>query len=87
MKRGPFPGVDGETRKPVDATFRSCDCQFHIYGDPRISSQAPALYEPPNATFDDMKGVLSILGIDRGVSFTNAYDTDNTALSGCAPIA
>ena len=60
----------------------SCDCQFHIYGDPaKYPPKRQPLYDPPKATFEDMKGVLSILGIDRGVIvYPMPYDTDNKLL-------
>jgi len=37
----------------------SCDSQFHIFEDVRKYPAKPgALYEPPRATFDDMRGVI-----------------------------
>ena len=83
LKRGPFPEWIRETRKPsLMPPSGSCDCQFHIYGDAaNYPPKRQPLYEPPNATFEDMKGVLSILGIDRGVIvYPMPYDTDNTLL-------
>jgi predicted TIM-barrel fold metal-dependent hydrolase len=60
----------------------SCDCQFHIYGD--IKTYPPkqgALYAPPDATFQDMRGVLRKLGFARGVIVhAMPYDTDHRLL-------
>jgi 2-pyrone-4,6-dicarboxylate lactonase len=37
----------------------SCDCQFHIFEDPkRYPPKQGALYDPPKATFADMKLVM-----------------------------
>ncbi|MFN3889564.1 MAG: amidohydrolase family protein [Beijerinckiaceae bacterium] len=83
LKRGPFPEWIRETRRPaLMPPAGSCDCQFHIYGDPqKYPPKRRPLYDPPNATFEDMKRVLSILGLDRGVIvYPMPYDTDNTLL-------
>jgi predicted TIM-barrel fold metal-dependent hydrolase len=60
----------------------SCDCQFHIFED--VGHYPPkqgALYEPPNATFQDMRGVLRKLGFARGVIVhAMPYDTDHRLL-------
>ncbi|HTI86372.1 MAG TPA: amidohydrolase family protein [Alphaproteobacteria bacterium] len=72
-----------ETRAPVPAApAKSCDCQFHIYDDPKKYPPKPgALYEPPNATFADMRGVLKTMGFQRGVIvFPMPYDTDHRLL-------
>jgi predicted TIM-barrel fold metal-dependent hydrolase len=60
----------------------SCDCQFHVYADPaRYPPKAGALYEPPEASFDDMRGVLGKLGFARGVIVhPMPYDTDHRLL-------
>jgi 2-pyrone-4,6-dicarboxylate lactonase len=60
----------------------ACDCQFHIYGDVETYPPKPgALYEPPNATFQDMRGVLRKLGFARGVIVhPMPYDTDHRLL-------
>ena len=72
-----------ETRLPLPRPpAGSCDCQFHIYGDPRkYPPKANALYDPPNATFQDMQGVLRRLGFERGVIvYAMPYDTDHRLL-------
>jgi 2-pyrone-4,6-dicarboxylate lactonase len=60
----------------------SCDCQFHIFEDVRKYPAKPgALYEPPNATFQDMRGVMRKLGFARGVIVhAMPYDTDHRLL-------
>jgi 2-pyrone-4,6-dicarboxylate lactonase len=74
---------DRNTRPPSPpAPALSCDCQFHIFEDPRRYPPKPgALYEPPNATFADMQGVLRKLGFARGVIVhAMPYDTDHRLL-------
>src|SRR5262245_61212385 len=58
-----------ETRAPNPLPpAKSCDCQFHIYGDPqKYPPKQDAYYQPPKATFEDMRGVLKALGFERGV--------------------
>ena len=71
------------TRMPSPAPPEgACDCQFHIYGDPKRYPPKPgALYEPPNATFEDMSGVLTRMGFARGVIVhPMPYDTDHRIL-------
>lgn len=60
----------------------SCDCQFHIYDDPaKYPPKKGALYEPPNATFRDMQGVLRKMGFAHGVIVhAMPYDTDHRLL-------
>ena len=60
----------------------SCDCQFHIFGDRKQYPPKPsALYDPPNATFADMRGVMQKLGFARGVIVhAMPYDTDHRLL-------
>jgi 2-pyrone-4,6-dicarboxylate lactonase len=60
----------------------SCDCQFHIFEDVRkYPPKAGALYEPPKATFADMRGVMRKLGFARGVIVhAMPYDTDHRLL-------
>ncbi|MDH7798159.1 MULTISPECIES: amidohydrolase family protein [unclassified Beijerinckia] len=61
---------------------RSCDSQFHIYGDiARYPAKEGALYDPPKATFDDMMGVLAKMRFERGVIVhPMPYDTDHRLL-------
>ena len=60
----------------------SCDCQFHIFADPEVyPPKQGALYDPPNATFQDMRGVMRKLGFARGVIVhAMPYDTDHRLL-------
>ncbi len=78
-----FPQWVRETRAPNPLPPpKSCDCQFHIYGDPaKYPPKKNAYYQPPDATFEHMQGVLKILGIERGVIVhPMPYDTDHTLL-------
>lgn len=71
------------TRAPVPQPPKgSCDCQFHIFDDPqRYPPKPDALYDPPNATFEDMRGVMRALGFQRGVIVhAMPYDTDHRLL-------
>jgi 2-pyrone-4,6-dicarboxylate lactonase len=64
-----YPEWVRATRAPVPLPpAKSCDCQFHIYGEPAIyPPKKDAYYQPPKATFEDMRGVLETLGFQRGV--------------------
>jgi 2-pyrone-4,6-dicarboxylate lactonase len=78
-----FPQWVRETRAPVPLPPpKSCDCQFHIYGDPaRYPPKKDAYYQPPEATFEDMRGVLKALGFERGVIVhPMPYDIDHRLL-------
>ena len=77
------PGWIRETRAPVPLPPpKSCDCQFHIYGDPKkYPPRQNAYYQPPDATFEHMRGVLAALGFERGVIVhPMPYDTDHRLL-------
>src|SRR4051794_32762778 len=72
-----------ETRAPNPLPPpKSCDCQFHIYGDPKkYPPKKGAYYQPPDATFEHMRGVLKTLGFERGVIVhPMPYDTDHRLL-------
>jgi predicted TIM-barrel fold metal-dependent hydrolase len=72
-----------ETRAPVPLPpSMSCDCQFHIFGDAaRYPLRYDVTFQPPAATFSDMRGVLRRLGFGRGVIVhTQRYDTDHSLL-------
>jgi 2-pyrone-4,6-dicarboxylate lactonase len=74
---------DRQTRAPVPLPPRnSCDCQFHIFGDPALYPlRFDTTFRPPRATFSDMQNVLRILGFTRGVIVhTQRYDTDHSLL-------
>src|ERR1700757_3208105 len=62
----------------------SCDCQFHIFGDPAkypLRYNYDPSFRQPSASFADMRGVLRILGIQRGVIVhTMRYDIDHSLL-------
>src|SRR5947207_11814615 len=78
-----FPQWVRETRAPVPLPpAKSCDCQFHIYGDPlKYPPKKNAYYQPPAATFEDMRGVLAALGLQRGVIVhPMPYGTDHRLL-------
>jgi len=72
-----------ETRAPAPLPPRkSTDCQFHIYGDPaKYPPKKDAYYQPPDATFEHMRGVLKALHFERGVIVhPMPYDTDHSLL-------
>src|SRR5215813_13951414 len=72
-----------ETRAPVPPPPpMSCDCQFHIFGDPaRYPLRFDVTFQPPRASFADMRNVLHVLGFGRGVIVhTQRYDTDHSLL-------
>lgn len=78
-----FLAWERNTRAPVPPPPPlSCDCQFHIFEDVRkYPPKAGALYEPPDATFQDMRGVMGKLGFGRGVIVhAMPYDTDHRLL-------
>lgn len=47
----------------------SCDCQFHVYGDPAVYPMIPTrYYEPPRAgTIENAIRMHRTLGFDRGI--------------------
>lgn len=78
-----FPAWDRNVRAPDPLPpHGACDCQFHIYGDPKkYPPIANAWYDPPDASFWDMKDVLAKLGFRRGVIvYPMPYGTDNRLL-------
>jgi 2-pyrone-4,6-dicarboxylate lactonase len=78
-----FPEWVRETRAPIPLPPRnSCDCQFHIYGDlTNYPAKQNAFYDPPNATFADVRKVLQVMGFQRGVIVhPMTYDTDHRLL-------
>src|SRR5262245_14038845 len=77
------PDWNRETRPPVPLPPpKSCDCQFHIFGDAaKYPLRFDTTFVPPSATFADIRNVLRILGIERGVIVhTQRYDTDHSLL-------
>jgi predicted TIM-barrel fold metal-dependent hydrolase len=78
-----YPQWDRSTRAPAPLPPpNSTDCQFHIYGDPKkYPPKKDAYYDPPDATFEDMKRVLKTMGFWRGVIvYPMPYGTDNRLL-------
>ena len=72
-----------QTRPPVPLPpAKSCDCQFHIFGDPaKYPLRYDVTFKQPSATFADMRNVLRILGFQRGVIVhTMRYDIDHSVL-------
>ena len=65
----PAPKWVRETRPPVPLPPpRSCDCQFHIFGDPaKYPLRYDVTYKQPQASFADMRKVLRAMGFERGV--------------------
>jgi len=77
------PDWNRQTRPPVPLPpSKSCDCQFHIFGDPqKYPLRYDTTFQPPSATFADMQKVLRILGIERGVVVhTMRFDIDHSLL-------
>jgi len=77
------PDWNRQTRPPVPLPPpKSCDCQFHIFGDPQTYPlRFDTTFQPPSATFADMQKVLRILGIERGVIVhTMRFDIDHSLL-------
>src|SRR5262249_57833004 len=77
------PEWERNTRAPVPLPPpKSCDCQFHIFGDPRkYPLRFDVTFKPPRATFADIRKVLRTMGFERGVIVhTQRYDTDHRLL-------
>lgn len=76
----PCPGPDRNTRRPK---FRlpagSCDCHVHVFGPHAQFPFSPQRsYTPEDCTFDDLKKMHGILGVDRAVIVHGgAHGTDN----------
>lgn len=78
-----YPEWERNTRLPNPAPPPgSTDCQFHIYGElAKYPTRKGALYDPPDARFEDMQGVLRKMGFARGVIVhPMPYDTDHRLL-------
>jgi 2-pyrone-4,6-dicarboxylate lactonase len=60
----------------------SCDCQFHIFADlAKYPLRFDFTFQPPRASFADMRNVLRTLGFQRGVIVhTQRYDLDHSLL-------
>ena len=78
-----FPQWDRNTRPPVPLPpAGSTDCQLHIFGDIKKFPPKPdTYYQPPDATFDDGRAMLRVMGFDRVVIvYPMPYGTDNRLL-------
>src|SRR4030081_2266943 len=65
-----FPKFRDATRAPAPAPpANSCDCQVHVFGDPRrYPLRKSGAYPPPeDATFEAARRMHRALGVDRGV--------------------
>ena len=75
---------DKNPRMPVPAPpAKSCDCQFHIYGDPaQFPPRANAPYPPiESATFNEAQRMHKAIGFSRGVIVHSAiYGSDHRLL-------
>ncbi len=75
---------DRNPRMPVPAPpAGSCDCQFHIYGDPKqFAPRANAPYPPiESATFEQAQRMHQAIGFKRGVIVHSAiYGSDHRLL-------
>lgn len=83
MRGGPYQEWVRETRRPnPPPPPMSCDCQFHIYGDPsRYPPSAAATYPPIAATFEDAVAMHQALGFGRGVIVhSSIYGSDHRLL-------
>jgi len=77
------PEWDRNTRPPAPMPPPgSCDCQFHIFGDPKkYPLRYDTTFQQPSASFADMRNVLRIMGFSRGVIVhTMRYDIDHSLL-------
>jgi len=75
---------DKQPRMPVPPPpAGSCDCQFHIYGDPaRFPARANPPYPPiESATFREAQRMHTAIGFDRGIIVHSAiYGSDHRLL-------
>jgi predicted TIM-barrel fold metal-dependent hydrolase len=83
VRSGPYQQWVRETRMPNPPPPKgSCDCQFHIYGDPAKYPPSPATtYAPIDATFQDAVAMHRALGFERGVIVhSSVYGSDHRLL-------
>ena len=79
----PHPLYQRDTRAPVPlAPAGSCDCHFHVYGDPaRYPQSEERTFEVPIATWDELQKMHQTLGVSRGVCVqATAYRIDHSLL-------
>lgn len=76
-----FPSWVRETRAPVPLPPPgSCDCQVHLFADPKLYPTIPnPPFAPPDATFADLQQVQRVLGFDRVVFVhSTVYGSDHS---------
>lgn len=64
----------------VRAPAGSCDCHFHVFGDPRLYPfSMPRDYTPPQAPLEAWQNMAGVLGLERMVIVQpSVYGIDNT---------
>ena len=84
MQDPQFKTFRSDNVKPsVQPPLGSCDCQFHIFGDPvRYPTRKGSAYSPPiDATIESALEMHRILGITRGVIVqSTVHGTDHRIL-------
>jgi predicted TIM-barrel fold metal-dependent hydrolase len=78
-----FVPYDRNTRSPsVKAPSGSCDCHFHVFGDPKTyPPSGKGSYHPPDADIHQLRKMHSALGIERGVICqATIYGTDHSLM-------
>src|SRR5258705_7365991 len=83
MRAGPYREWVRATRMPnPPPPPGSCDCQFHIYGDPtKYPPGAAATHPPIDATVQDAVAMHRALGFERGVIVhSSVYGSDHRLL-------
>jgi len=74
---------DKNPRMPAPSPARSCDCQFHIYGDPaQFPPRSNARYPPiESATFSEAQRMHKAIGFRRRFIVHSAiYGNDHSYL-------
>ncbi|MCU5787601.1 amidohydrolase family protein [Alloalcanivorax marinus] len=72
-----------DPRAPVEAPpARTCDAQFHVFGDPAVYPPRPeAPFKMPSATIDAALKMHRALGIERGVIVqATTYGSDHSVV-------
>lgn len=76
-------GPDPDTRKPdFVAPPRACDSHAHVFGPRDAFPYDPGrAYDPPEAPYEAFRGMLDVLGVERGVLVQpNVHGHDNSAI-------
>lgn len=74
------PGPHAQTRPPKStAPDGACDCHFHVFGPAdRFTYSDDRGYTPPDASLEDYRAMLDVLGVTRAVIVQpSVYGTDN----------